>query len=130
MEETLKENNSLTLNMNLITSNMIFYLQKNKINEIKSVNDIIKILPIIISNIELLMKSTKGEDKKDVCKAVISTIIIKLVKDEDLEKQLLDFLNNNSDTVINSLVYMANFTGKIFNKKNLCFCLKKSRKRN
>lgn len=124
MEEEIIQNGELTRNMNIVAENMIFYLQKKNIKEIKSVNDIICLLPKIITNIELLISSVKGQDKKDVCKGVISIVIQRLVKDEQLEQEILSFLNNNSDAVIDNFVYMANYAGKVFNKKS-CFSCKK-----
>jgi len=111
----------LTRNMNEVYNNLQFYLHKRKIYEVKSVNDIIAVIPIIISNIELICKSIKGKDKKDIAKGVLSILVQKFVHDEELEKNILTFMNDSSDIVIDNLVYMANYGGKLFNKKSCCF---------
>lgn len=133
MEHELEIVGELTQKMNNVVSNILFLLSKKNIHDLDSINDFIGIIPLVVTNIEMIAKTLKGNDKKDICKGVLSILIQRLVKNEELERDILNLLNKNGDTLIDNFVFMGNFATKVFNKKESClrkWKAKKSQKKN
>lgn len=121
--ETKLSEEQLSRNLDLVVNNVLFYLSKRNI-QIENITDIITLLPMVLSNIEILLKSIKGSDKKLIAKICIETVINRTVQNEDVKEATLHFLNMSVDPIIDSMIFLAN-NAKIFKRnKTLKKCLK------
>ena len=103
----------------LLTQEMIIENIVKENGELNQLNYLSK-LPDIIIYIQKEYKNLMGKDKKKICILVILSLFQDLSKDETEE------LTKILSTYIDSLVYIAKTSGKLFEKvkKSKCKCWK------